>query len=295
MRVSARLAPVRLLAGLAACAFVAEAHALDFGLAPDRAEWKLRQSRLECRLSQPVPLVGEAVFRQQAGESARFELISGQKFAPGDGLLRAEAPPWREGEPARSLGSFPVAGGHQAVLLGEAMAERLLDVLLEGLMPVIDGLSSRGGAATSRVRLAPVNFRGAYADYRDCQRQLLSTPFSQLSRMRIGFGSGSAEFDDATRARLDQLAEHLALLEDVTAVRIEGHSDDRLGRNESMELSKQRAQGVVDYLASRGVRPELLKMEFHGTFEPVARGRSEGARAQNRRVMLQVDRGPARR
>ncbi|MFM7785026.1 MAG: OmpA family protein [Gammaproteobacteria bacterium] len=283
------------MAGLLACAPVTGALGMEFGIAPDRAEWKLRQSRLECRLSQPVPLVGEAVFRQEAGESARFELNSGQKFLPGDGVLRAEAPPWREGEPGRALGSFPVAGGYTAVLLAEPMAERLLDVLLEGLMPVIDGLASRGGTGTSRVRLVPVNFRGAYADYRNCQRQLLSTPFSQVSRMRIGYRAGSAEFDAATRTRLDQLAEHLAQLDDVTAVRIAGHSDDRLGRNESMELSKQRAQGVVDYLASRGVRPELLKMESHGTFEPVARGRHEAARAQNRRVMLQVDRGPARR
>ncbi len=289
------LSPARLLAGLLACIPALGTQAMDFGIAPDRAEWKLRQSRLECRLSQPVPMVGEAVFRQQAGESARFELISGQKFAPGEGVLRAEVPPWRESESARALGAFPVAGGHQAVLLGEPMAERLLDVLLEGLMPVIDGLASRGGTVTSRVRLLPVNFRAAYTDYRACQQQLLSTPFSQVSRMRIGYRAGSAEFDGATRVRLDQLAEHLALLDDVTAVRIAGHSDDRLGRNESMELSKQRAQGVVDYLASRGVRPELLKMEFHGTFEPLARGRHEAARAQNRRVLLQVDRGPARR
>lgn len=295
MRAPARTLWPRLIAGVLGGACVAGAHAMDFGITPDRAEWKLRQSRLECRLSQPVPLVGEAVFRQEAGESARFELISGQKFAPGDGVLRAEAPPWREGEAGRALGSFPVAGGHQSVLLGEAMAERLLDVLLEGLMPVIDGLASRGGTVTSRVRLVPVNFRGAYADYRACQRQLLSTPFSQVSRLRIGYGAGSAEFDGGTRARLDQLAEHLALLDDVTAVRIAGHSDDRLGRNESMELSKERAQGVVDYLVSRGVRPELLKMEFHGTFEPVARGRHEAARAQNRRVTVQVDRGPAHR
>ena len=96
--------------------------------------------------------------------------------------------------------------------------------------------------------------------------------------------------DDAGRARLDVLLQHLSLTKDVKAIYIDGYSDDTGRRPQNLELSKQRAQGVVDYLVDKGADPKLITMRYFGSRYPVARGRSAAARAENRRVTVRVER-----
>ena len=97
--------PLRLAVVLGMLAFAREASASDFGARPDAAEWKLRRSSLECRLSQPIPFFGEAVFRKRAGESPEFLLSSTQRLQAGDARLALEAPPWLQKMPPIPLAS----------------------------------------------------------------------------------------------------------------------------------------------------------------------------------------------
>jgi len=280
----------RLLAALGALFCVTSAQAMEFGARPAVAEWKLRRSSLECRLSQPIPYFGEAVFLQRAGESPRFQLNTSQRLLSGDASLTLEAPPWREPASPIPLASVPVRVGSTPVTLTEMLTERLLEGLLDGLVPVFDRLPSMSRNGHNRVSLAPVNFRTAYGDYRDCLGGLLSSSFAQAARTRIGFDGGGYEIDDAGRARLDVLLQHLSLTKDVKAIYIDGYSDDTGRRPQNLELSKQRAQGVVDYLVGKGVDVKLITMRYYGSRYPVARGRSAAARAENRRVTVRVER-----
>lgn len=284
-------APVRLLVALGIVVLARETSAAEFGARPETAEWKLRRSSLECRLSQPIPFFGEAVFRKRAGESPEFVLSSTQRLFSGDARLSLEAPPWREKMQPIALGSVYVQSGESPVRLSETVAERILEGLLEGLVPVFEHLPSMSRTGHSRVSLVPVNFRTAYGDYRECLGGLLSGSFEQVSRTRINYPGGGYEITDAGRARLDLLLQHLALLKDVKKIHVDGYSDDTGRRPQNLELSKQRAQAVVDYLVGKGVDPKIIKMGYYGSRFPVARGRSAAARAENRRVTVRVERG----
>jgi len=283
--------PVRLIAALGVLAFAVSARATDFGARPDSAEWKLRRSSLECRLSQPIPFFGEAVFRKRAGESPEFLLSSTQRLLAGDARLSLEAPPWRQKIQPVALASVPVRSGDEPVRLPETVAERILEGLMEGLVPVFEHLPSMSRSGHSRVSLVPVNFRAAYGDYRECLGGLLPSSFAQAARTRINYPGGGYEVDDAGRARLDVLLQHLSLVKDVKAIHIDGYSDDTGRKPQNLELSRQRAQAVVDYLVGKGVDPKIIKMAYYGSRYPVARGRSAAARAENRRVTVRVERG----
>ena len=282
---------LRLYAATSLLLCVASAQAMDFSARADAAEWKLRRSTLECRLSQPIPLFGEAVFRKRAGESPEFILSSNQRLLSGDARLSLEAPPWRQKMQPIPLASVPVQAGENPVRLSESVAERLLEGLMEGLVPVFEYLPSMSRTGHSRVSLVPVNFRTAYGDYRECLGGLLPSSFAQVSRTRINYPGGGYEVDDAGRAKLDVLLQHLSLVKDVKKIYIDGYSDDTGRRPQNLELSKQRAQAVVDYLVGKGIAPEIIQMRYYGSRFPVARGRSAAARAENRRVTVRIERG----
>jgi flagellar motor protein MotB len=109
---------------------------------------------------------------------------------------------------------------------------------------------------------------------------------------RLLFDRGQASLTPETRAALDQIAEQVR--GHYTIVRVKGHTaDDDLPENapaqQKMELSLRRAQTVVDYLAGRGVSPQVLRVEGCSTFEPVnLRAYTPGSVALNRRVEVEV-------
>ncbi len=67
-------------------------------------------------------------------------------------------------------------------------------------------------------------------------------------------------------------------------VEIGGHTDSRGSDKANLELSKKRAQSVVDYLVSVGVKKENLIAKGYGETKPVSVTDTEEGYAQNRRV-----------
>ena len=52
----------------------------------------------------------------------------------------------------------------------------------------------------------------------------------------------------------------------------------------NIDLSSRRADGVVSYLASRGVNPNLLSAQGFGDAHPITSNDTAEGRAQNRRI-----------
>ena len=84
------------------------------------------------------------------------------------------------------------------------------------------------------------------------------------------------------KAKMDALAQILAAHPNVSFT-IEGFSDERPAAE---EFAMGRAQAVGDYIAAVGVAKESFKVESKGDSDPIARGKTLRARAQNRRVEL---------
>ena len=66
--------------------------------------------------------------------------------------------------------------------------------------------------------------------------------------------------------------------------RIEGHTDSVGSREANLELSRRRAQSVVDFLASQGADPAKFEVQGYGPDKPLdGRNAANGA---NRRVKV---------
>jgi len=61
---------------------------------------------------------------------------------------------------------------------------------------------------------------------------------------------------------------------------------ERQGITSNQILSQKRAENVMQYLISRGVKPELVSAVGHGDADPVATNDTAKGRSQNRRVEL---------
>lgn len=103
--------------------------------------------------------------------------------------------------------------------------------------------------------------------------------------LRVTFVTGSAELTDAGRRSAEKFM--TALTAPSLAgkkFRIEGHTDSVGSRESNVDLSKRRAQAVVQYLAARGTDPSRFEVVGYGSDKPVA-GLDASAGA-NRRVEI---------
>jgi hypothetical protein len=62
----------------------------------------------------------------------------------------------------------------------------------------------------------------------------------------------------------------------------------RQGITSNQDLSQKRAENVMEYLISQGVKPDLISAKGFGEADPVATNDTAKGRAQNRRVELSV-------
>lgn len=111
------------------------------------------------------------------------------------------------------------------------------------------------------------------------------------------FDTGRAEVSAAGHAQLDQLANAIEDLEREIppeipwVMRVDGHTDKRPTAGlfkSNWELSSARAIAVVQYLVSRGVRPQHLVAAGFGEFQPIDTGDGEDALRRNRRIELKL-------
>jgi outer membrane protein OmpA-like peptidoglycan-associated protein len=109
---------------------------------------------------------------------------------------------------------------------------------------------------------------------------------------QVLFASGKYMLLPAARTALDNVAEVLKANPDRNII-IEGHTDS-MGTNDSnMELSRNRASAVREYLVSKGIAPEIITSVGIGSARSVADNKSVEGRANNRRVEIIVS--PAER
>jgi OOP family OmpA-OmpF porin len=71
---------------------------------------------------------------------------------------------------------------------------------------------------------------------------------------------------------------------DIALIEVQGHTDERGDDAYNLDLSVRRAAAVVSYLVGHGVAAKRLTSQGYGETQPIARGHTEAAWKQNRRV-----------
>lgn len=102
----------------------------------------------------------------------------------------------------------------------------------------------------------------------------------------IYFDTAKAVVKPESDDQLQQVAQLLKSRPELQLL-VVGHTDNVGGLPSNMQLSRARAEAVVQALVSRyGVAPTRLSAQGAGALAPVASNRSEDGRARNRRVEL---------
>ncbi|WP_110971849.1 flagellar protein MotY [Pseudomonas huaxiensis] len=266
------------------------AAALTFQTRVENIEWKVEGDQFECRLIQPIADFGSGEFVRRAGEQATFRLRSSSNMlGAGSATLLAAAAPWQPGRGDINLGSIRMSGSGVLFNSSQGQASRLINGLMDGRSTVVRNYAGEAGRAME-VRLLPVKFNKAFADYQACTAKLLPMNFDQIRQARIGFPGNGIDLDADARARLDVILDFLKADPTVNHIELDGHSDNSGNRLTNRDLSRRRALAVMEYLKAHGVPESNIVVRFHGERYPLAANNSAGNRARNRRVNIELDR-----
>lgn len=108
-----------------------------------------------------------------------------------------------------------------------------------------------------------------------------------LANRTIEFQSGKAELTASGKAILDEMTVAMLKLKE-RKVDIIGHTDNQGLRATNQGLSQARAEAVKAYLASHGIKSDLMTASGQGADRPVASNDSTEGRARNRRIEFRL-------
>lgn len=221
---------------------VVAAHAVTFRAPIDKAVWELESSPFECRMWQPIPYYGDAVFSNRAGYRQEFYLApTRSQMRQGKAALISQAPVWHPHLKEVDLGYVAVVGrdNERPIKLREKLATRLLSELFEGMSPMFTRRAWQGDDISVRVGLSSVNFRKAYGQYQNCLTQLLPASFDQIARTRIHFISAKWELTEQAKRALNLIIRYSEADPSIDGFYVDGHTDNVGRRLYNLELSKK--------------------------------------------------------
>lgn len=107
------------------------------------------------------------------------------------------------------------------------------------------------------------------------------------------FPSGGWQMSEGGKKIIARLAEKLAPTQQ-SKIMVNGYTDNkpigpvlhRQGITSNEELSQKRADTVMQYLISQGVKADMVSAHGYGEADPVASNDTTAGRAQNRRVEI---------
>ncbi len=278
-----------LSAALVALLWSTSASGHVYGALSEGAHWKLEPSRLGCKLSQPLPSYGTAVFYRRAGETMRFYLESQRKTKfGGQAHIMSAAPAWMHTQPINSLGKVKVNNGVRPVDISHNLASLVMAELQRGRVAVIE----HTGWYTQHkveVEVNAVNFTEAYRDFSACLADLLPANFDQLERTTFLFDSGADWLRREYRARIRTISEYVGVDKSVARIFVDGHSDSAGRTGANWDMSRRRAEVVKEIMMEEGIPEEMIVLRYHGENFPVAKNNSVKNRAKNRRVTLRME------
>jgi chemotaxis protein MotB len=173
---------------------------------------------------------------------------------------------------------------------------------LISMLPLVALLSLSACVSKSTYEEAQEQNRQLQAQNQQLQAQITAQQ-AQVARLQgaikytvnsdLLFKPGSWDISAAGEKIMARMASQLASTQQNPLV-VNGFTDNapigaalkRRGVTSNLELSQKRAEAVMQFLVSHGVKADLLSAKGHGEEDPVAPNTTPAGRAQNRRVEI---------
>lgn len=281
---------VRILFGLLIMSVAVPADAAQFSDGVG-ASWILGTAGGACTLEQRVGDYGVARFSGVVGQPLRLEVLGHRDlFAPGPVDLHRVAPAWHANYPSTEpVARVPHRSGG-AVRATDPIATEVLMSLYEGFDTHVARAGWYAPHSEVAVEISSVSFRPLYEKFIDCFRGVSADSWADVERTRVIFPTDLAVLDDKSRAVLERIAAYVAADPHITEIFIDGHTDSSGTRSKNIPLSKRRAESVAAFFGSRGIRPQLLVIRYHGSAYPVQSNDTPEGRTHNRRTTVRLAR-----
>lgn len=109
-----------------------------------------------------------------------------------------------------------------------------------------------------------------------------------LGEEKIAFDTGSSDISEASSALLSKLVEIAKSCPSAT-IEIGGHTDDQGRESNNLALSQRRAEAVMEYFVTNGVKLGRLRAVGYGESRPLVENRTLTDRARNRRIEFKIN------
>lgn len=114
--------------------------------------------------------------------------------------------------------------------------------------------------------------------------RVVLTPSNIAISDKVQFETGKADLKPVSHALLDEVIAVLQANPQIELVHVEGHTDSTGSPDFNRKLSKQRAESVVKYMASKGIAKARIEPHGYGPDRPIADNAYDDGREANRRV-----------
>ncbi|MCL1076049.1 OmpA family protein [Shewanella dokdonensis] len=280
-----------LLSWLAVLPLNASAELRHYVASLDQSQWRLLQnSPVACTLEHDIPSYGRAVFTSRAGKdiNLQFTLDMWQKpDSVTNAKLLSKAPMWRPGVMSRTIMELH----YQKYFNGEVpkkAAWTMLNELERGMEPTFYYTDWNDRDSTVAVGLSAVNFRGEYADFKQCLAKLLPYSFDDIAFTVLTYETGGTELTRSSKAQLARVEQYLTYDPDVELVLIDGYTDSYGGRSINQKVSEKRADSLRELFVAKGIAADRIHAVGHGERRHVALNSSASERERNRRVVIRM-------
>lgn len=147
-------------------------------------------------------------------------------------------------------------------------------------------VKTRGILADERDGVREVTFRGTKFQLLDKAAPVVVEEFDDKTLIFFPYKSDEMDTNEEILAYLNEMASHLQ--ETGKTLLITGHTDNIGGEDYNVELGRDRANRVLNYLLEKGVNKEQVAVDSKGKSEPITSNNTEEGRRQNRRVEFRI-------
>lgn len=271
---------------------VSHANSRYYAVSVEDSEWVLAQNtRLECKIEHPIPGYGSAIFSSNANKHQNLSFQLDMLRRPtkyGMATIYSIPPQWMPGLQGKTIGDIDLLKQFD-VEVSDDYAWTMLSELEKGFWPTISFQDWNSQFDNVSVGLNASRFADQYVAFIQCIDQLLPFSFEDIAFTVLSYQKNSLELTLHSQRQLQMIGEYVKADPSIETIMLDGYSDSYGARSSNQRLSEKRANMVQEFLLSQGIAKDRIKVTGHGERRHIAPNDSVNSRAQNRRVVIRME------